>query len=179
MANSETTANDLPNVLHQHCGPDVDWSRVNTAESIVGVQTPLSWSFWDEGGEQGFRLAYCEMGLLPPEELAIPARIDDQFTALFYGRGATNVSAFRRALDALPFAATDDAEASFFSSTSDDRREAASSARKTSASFRLPIAALRLPGRLRRMRERSRRAWEASLEELPSADLLRAHHRFV
>lgn len=179
MANPETSPTEAPNVLHQHCGPDVDWSRVNTAESIVGVQTPLSWSFWDEGGEQGFRLAYCEMGLLPPEELAIPTRIDDQFTALFYGRGATNVSSFRRALDALPFAATDDAEASFFSSTSADARAAASRARKASASLRLPIAALRLPGRLRRMRERSRRAWEASLAELPKADLLRAHHRFA
>jgi pyruvate,water dikinase len=167
------------NVLHQHCGPDVDWSRVNTAESIVGVQTPLSWSFWDEGGEQGFRLAYCEMGLLPSEELVIPPRVDDQFTALFYGRGATNVSAFRRALDGLPFAATDAAEASFFSSHSDARREGASRARRASASVRLPIAAMRLPGRLGRMRERSRRAWEASLAELPGADLLRAHHRFT
>ncbi len=167
------------NLLHQHCGPDVDWSRVNTAESIVGVQTPLSWSFWDEGGEQGFRLAYCEMGLLPAVELVIPARIDDQFTALFYGRGATNVSAFRRALDALPFAATDDAEASFFSSRSDAEREGPSRQQRASASLRLPIAALRLPGRLRRMRERSRRAWEASLVELPQADLARAHHRFA
>ncbi len=167
------------NPLHQQCGPDVDWSRVNTAESIVGVQTPLSWSFWDEGGELGFRLAYCEMGLLAAEELAIPARVDDQFTALFYGRGATNVSAFRRALDALPFAATDDAEASFFSSRSDAGRVAASRKRRANASLRLPIAALLLPGRLRRIRERSRRAWEVSLSELPHADLARAHHRFA
>jgi phosphohistidine swiveling domain-containing protein len=180
LSNPEYAPGDEPaNVLHQHCGPDVDWSRVNTAESIVGVQTPLSWSFWDAGGEQGFRLAYCEMGLLAPEELAIPARIDEQFTALFYGRGATNVSAFRRALDALPFAATDDAEASFFSSRSADPRAVASRARRTSASFRLPIAALRLPMRLRRMRERSRRAWAASIAELPTADLARAHHRFA
>jgi len=143
------------------------------------VQTPLSWSFWDEGGELGFRLAYCEMGLLPAGELVIPVAIDDQFTALFYGRGATNVSAFRRALDALPFAATDDAEASFFSSRSEVARTGASGSRRASASFRLPIAALRLPGRLRRMRERSRKAWDASLSELPRADLARAHHRFA
>ena len=167
------------NLLHQHCGPEVDWSRVNTAESIVGVQTPLSWSFWDEGGELGFRLAYCEMGLLPAAALAIPARIDDQFTALFFGRGATNVSAFRRALDALPFAATDDAEASFFSSRSDVERVRTSRERRASATLRLPIAALRLPGRLRRRRVRSRRAWEASLGELSKADLARAHHRFA
>jgi len=180
VTNRETIGADEPeSVLHQHCGPDVDWSRVNTAESIVGVQTPLSWSFWDAGGEQGFRLAYCEMGLLAPDELAIPARIDDQFTALFYGRGATNVSAFRRALDALPFAATDDAEASFFSSRSDASRASASRARRTSASFRLPVAALRLPGRLRRMRARSREAWTASQADLPTAGLARAHHRFA
>ncbi len=174
---------DLPaeptSVLHQICGPDVDWSRVNTAESIVGVQTPLSWSFWDAGGELGFRLAYCEMGLLPANELVVPERVDDQFTALFYGRAATNVSAFRRALDALPFAATDDAEASFFSSRSAVARTSASRSRRASAALRLPIAALRLPGRLRRMRARSRRAWEASLCELPTADLARAHHRFA
>ena len=46
------------NVLHQIPGPHVAWSRVNTAESIVGVQTPLSWSFWDQGGELGFRRRY-------------------------------------------------------------------------------------------------------------------------
>lgn len=167
------------NVLHQHCGPDVDWSRVNTAESIVGVQTPLSWSFWDEGGELGFRLAYCEMGLLPFDELVVPECVDDQFTALFYGRGATNVSAFRRALDALPFAATDDAEASFFSSRSEGGRAAASRRQRAVASFRLPLAALRLPARLRRMRERSRQTWVAALAELPTADLARAHRRFA
>ena len=174
-----STPPEPENLLHQHCGPDVDWSRVNTAESIVGVQTPLSWSFWDEGGEQGFRLAYCEMGLLPASELVIPDRIDDQFTALFYGRGATNVSAFRRALDALPFAATDDAEASFFSSRSNETRVGASRNQRTSASLRLPIAAIRLPRRLRQMRERSRKAWEASLTELPQANLARAHYRLA
>lgn len=180
MSNLQADPSGEPtNVLHQACGPDVEWSRVNTAESIVGVQTPLSWSFWDEGGERGFRLAYCEMGLLPAEELVIPERIDDQFTALFFGRGATNVSAFRRALDALPFAATDDAEASFFSSRSEAARMGASRSRRASASLRLPLAALRLPGRLRRMRERSRKAWEASIADLPTADLDRAHHRFA
>ena len=58
LSNLQPDLSDEPtSVLHQVCGPEVDWSRVNTAESIVGVQTPLSWSFWDEGGELGFRLA--------------------------------------------------------------------------------------------------------------------------
>lgn len=172
-------AEEPANVLHQHCGPDIEWSRVNTAESIVGVQTPLSWSFWDEGGELGFRLAYCSMGLLAAEERAIPPRIEAQFTALFYGRGATNVSAFRRALDALPFAATDDAEESFFASRDGAARDAASWARRTIAALRLPLVALLLPARLRRMRARSRREWAESIALLPAADLGVAHDCFT
>jgi pyruvate,water dikinase len=109
-------ATESQNVLHQISGPLVDWSRVNTAESVVGVQTPLSWSFWDEGGERGFRLAYCELGFLPAAALSIPPDVDEHFTAIFHGRAATNVSAFRKALDAMPFSATDAAEEHFFSS---------------------------------------------------------------
>ncbi len=126
------------NVLHQLSGPGVVWSRVNTAESIVGVQTPLSWSFWDDGGELGFRLAYCELGFLPREALAIPAESDEKFTAIFYGRAATNVSAFRAALDAIPFAATNDAEQSFFSSRSTEARAKSPRQRRLAASLRLP-----------------------------------------
>ena len=123
-------------VLHQVSGPLVEWSRVNTAESIVGVQTPLSWSFWDDGGELGFRLAYCELGFLPKQALSIPVRIDEKFTAIFYGRGATNVSAFRAALDAMPFAATDAAEESFFSTRSTQVRARTPRRRRVAASLR-------------------------------------------
>src|SRR5690606_39582651 len=68
----------------------------------------------------------------PRDRHSFPTRrsSDLQFTALFYGRGATNVTAFRRALDALPFAATDDAEQSFFSSRSDSARATASRRRR-------------------------------------------------
>ena len=45
------------------------WSRVNSAESTVGVQTPLSWSFWERGGEPPFRYAYRQLGFLPRSAL--------------------------------------------------------------------------------------------------------------
>jgi hypothetical protein len=81
--------NEEENVLHPHCGLDVVWSGVNTAESVIGVQTPLSGSFWDDGGERGFRRADCELGFLPPTALAIPDRVEEKFTAIFYGLAAT------------------------------------------------------------------------------------------
>lgn len=165
------------NVLHQISGPEVVWSRVNTAESIVGVQTPLSWSFWDQGGEQGFRRAYCELGFLPASALVIPEDVDAHFTALFFGHGATNVSAFRTALDAMPFAATDDAEESFFSTRDDSARASSPRRRRLSASWRMPLAAVRLPGRLARLRVDSEAFWRESLRELPREDVPAAVRR--
>ncbi|MFP8877766.1 MAG: hypothetical protein VCB99_12870, partial [Myxococcota bacterium] len=169
---------EAENVLHQHSGPGTSWSRVNTAESIVGVQTPLSWSFWDDGGELGFRFAYCELGFLPPAARAIPPSIDEKFTAMFHGRAATNVSAFRAALDAMPFAATDDAEHSFFSSRSSEERVKSSARRRLAASLRLPVSALRLPGRLARLRGASEAFWVVSQRALPNDDLAAAVRRF-
>jgi len=166
------------NVLHQISGPRPAWSRVNTAESVVGVQTPLSWSFWDDGGELGFRRAYCELGFLPRSALSIPSGIDEKFTAIFYGRAATNVSAFRSALDAMPFAATDDAEQSFFSSRSTHAREKSSRWRRFVASLRLPAAALRLPRRLEKLRVDSEEFWRESLDALPGEDVPAAVRRF-
>jgi len=166
------------NVLHQISGPRPVWSRVNTAESVVGVQTPLSWSFWDDGGELGFRRAYCELGFLPSSALSIPNDIDEKFTAIFYGRAATNVSAFRSALDAMPFAATDDAEQSFFSSRSTHAREKSSRRRRFAASLRLPAAALGLPRRLAKLRVDSQEFWRESLDALPGEDAPAAVRRF-
>jgi pyruvate,water dikinase len=165
------------NVLHQICESAIAWSRVNTAESIVGVQTPLSWSFWDDGGELGFRRAYCELGFLPRSALTIPNRIDEKFTAIFYGRASTNVSAFRAALDAMPFTSTEDAEQSFFSTRSTDERDSISGQRRLEASLRLPLAALGLPRRLRRIRSDSQAFWNESLAALPEENVREAAFR--
>ncbi|MEE8164665.1 MAG: PEP-utilizing enzyme [Myxococcota bacterium] len=166
------------NVLHQISGPGPVWSRVNTAESVVGVQTPLSWSFWDDGGELGFRRAYCELGFLPRSDQMVPNRVEDKFTAIFYGRAATNVSAFRAALDAMPFAATDDAEQSFFSSRSTEVRAKSPQRQRIAALLRLPASALRLPRRLAKLRADSEAFWCESLDALPGEDVPAATRRF-
>jgi len=158
------------NVLHQVSGHETLWSRVNTAESIVGVQTPLSWSFWDDGGELGFRQAYCELGFLPRSALQIPDRVEEKFTAIFYGRAATNVSAFRSALDAMPFSATEDAERNFFSSGSTELRDQSPRRRRMAAALRLPVAALGLPRRLQKLRADSAAFWRDSMDSLPHED---------
>ena len=36
----------LTDVLHQPCLTPVTWSRVNIAEALPGVPSPLGWTFW-------------------------------------------------------------------------------------------------------------------------------------
>lgn len=58
-------------VLLQRSGPEIEWSRVNIATVVLGVQTPLSWCVWDET-ERSFRLAYTRLKLLPKSDLQVP-----------------------------------------------------------------------------------------------------------
>src|SRR4051794_20961638 len=110
-------------VLHQHVGPTTEWSRVNIAQVVPGIQTPLSWCMWDEM-ERSFRSAYTRMGLLPRSEARVPTNIDDQFTAIFYGRAASNLTVLRRALSALPSSANEAARDGLFASIAAESRRA-------------------------------------------------------
>ena len=54
----------LSDPLHRVSGPGIAWTRVNIAEGIPGVSTPLNWSHWDEASERMIRQSYCDMGIL-------------------------------------------------------------------------------------------------------------------
>jgi rifampicin phosphotransferase len=153
----------ITDVLHQPSGPDTNWSRVNVAEAISGVQTPLSWSAWDSAGERAFRIAYVHLGLLPRSALTVPADTDEQFTAVFYGQGACNMDTFRVALSAMPGQTSAAAEQSFFSSRTEVRGRSATRLRKAAVRVWLPLFSLPLPLRLRRMRVRSRALWRSAI----------------
>src|SRR5258708_1328205 len=150
-------------VLHQESGPTITWSRVNMAESVIGVQTPLSWSFWDAGGEMGFRIGYHQLGLLPRAALTIPASIDEQFTAIFYGHGACNINTFVAALAAMPGAAA--AEEGFFARRSGDgggRGLLGARARQWLVRAWMPVVAAALPWRLRKLSAESKAFWRST-----------------
>lgn len=149
-------------VLHQESGPAITWSRVNMAESVIGVQTPLSWSFWDAGGEMGFRIGYHQLGLLPRAALTIPDSIDEQFTAIFYGHGACNINTFVTALAAMPGAAA--AEEGFFARRSGGGGGSLLGARSRQWMVRawMPVVAAALPWRLRKLSGGSKAFWRAT-----------------
>jgi pyruvate,water dikinase len=124
---------------------------------VVGVQTPLSWTLWDVGGEMGFRLGYHELGLLPRAALEIPESVDDQFTAIFYGQGACNIDTFVKALAAMPGASG--AEEGFFTSRSGEGTRFGVRWRPYAVRAWFPMVAIALPTRLARLRASSRAFW--------------------
>jgi pyruvate,water dikinase len=131
---------------------------VNAAEAVVGVQSPLSLTYWDLAGETGFRLAYVQMGLLPRSGLRIPDSIDEQYTGFFYGRCATNLDAFRATLAAMP-GSVQAAEEGIFASRGEAPPPRPSAVVRTRAAAKLTVAALLLTGRLRRTRRASEAFW--------------------
>ena len=150
-------------VLHQESGPTITWSRVNMAESVIGVQTPLSWSFWDAGGEMGFRIGYHQLGLLPRAALTIPDSIDEQFTAIFYGHGACNINTFVTALAAMPGAEA--AEEGFFARRSGGGGGGGllgARARQWLVRAWMPVVAAALPWRLRKLSAESKAFWRTT-----------------
>ncbi len=62
--------------LHRLSGPRTAWTRVNIAEGIPGVSTPLNWSWWDDANELAIRGAYHDIGVLPSVQIPDAEQVD-------------------------------------------------------------------------------------------------------
>ena len=77
------------------------WTRVNIAEGIPGVSTPLNWSWWDESNERMIRGAYRDIGVLDAVRIPSVEQVEARTGAIFYGRPARNLDVSRRMADLL------------------------------------------------------------------------------
>jgi phosphohistidine swiveling domain-containing protein len=88
--------------VHNRSGAQTTWSRVNFSEAIQGVQTPLSWTFWQFAMETAVRRGFGELGVLTRAEIPPPAIPDDRISAAFYGLPAGNLNTFHRIGQRMP-----------------------------------------------------------------------------
>lgn len=139
--------------LHRASGPTTAWTRVNIAEGIPGVSTPLNWSWWDDANERMIRGAYYDLGVLASPEAVDPSRVDERTSAIFYGRPALNVDVSRRLADLQPGTSGEALERHYFGAV---RPEAISRRSRR----RYPVIALRLPGHWRRVPGQIRSLYE-------------------
>ena len=92
----------LTDPLHRVSGPTTAWTRVNIAEGIPGVSTPLNWSHWDDADEYMIRQSYVDMGVLAKNDPPPSEDVDHRTSSIFYGRVALNVDLSRAWADLQP-----------------------------------------------------------------------------
>ncbi len=93
--------------LHRISGPRTTWTRVNMAEAVPGVQTPLSWSFTDDSLDFMMREGYRLLGVIPGLEVPPATDVDNRLVTICYGRSALNVDLFREIADATPWTSSE------------------------------------------------------------------------
>lgn len=171
--------------LHRVSGPATAWTRVNIAEGIPGVSTPLSWSWWDDANERMIRGAYFDLGVLASTEPADPRRVDERTSAIFYGRPALNVDVSRRFADLQPGTSGAALERHYFGAVRPEAISQRSRRRYPVIAMRLPGQWLRVPARLRALYRDALAFWQRTTQPGALAEvavarraLEDAHRRF-
>jgi pyruvate,water dikinase len=146
--------------LHRVSGPATAWTRVNIAEGIPGVSTPLNWSWWDDGNERMIRGAYHDIGVLAEVEIPDAHRVDERASAIFFGRPALNVDVSRRLADLQPGTSGEALERHYFGAVRPDAISPHSRRRYPAIALRLPAQWKNVPGELRSLYEDTLVWWQ-------------------
>jgi len=78
------------------------WTRTNAGEASPGVLTPLAWTLWRDQLELAMRQAFCDIGLLEPEDVRVVTTTDERMVGCFFGRAAANVDHVRAYFERMP-----------------------------------------------------------------------------
>jgi len=146
--------------LHRVSGPDTAWTRVNIAEGVPGISTPLNWSWWDEANERMIRGAYCDIGVLPSVQIPDIEQVDQRASAIFFGRPALNVDVSRRMADLQPGTSGEALERHYFGAVRPDALSEPSRRRYPAIALKLPGLWRRVPGLLQSLYENSHVWWQ-------------------
>ena len=160
-------------------GPGIAWTRVNIAEGIPGVSTPLNWSHWDDANERMIRQSYCDMGILSTAAAPPPDDVDHRTSSIFYGRVALNVDLSRQWADRQPGTSGDALEEHYFGAVRAGVRSQKSRRRYPIIFLKTSVLFARAPRRLRRVYADNYRFWTQSIAEATRADVSVARARFV
>lgn len=180
---------DESSPVHTVSAPHTRWSRVNFAEAIQGVQTPLGWTFWDLAMETAVRRSFGNLGALPTSQVPPPTDPNLKISAAFFGLPTGNVTTFHAIGEAMPGTNGDTVVEQLFG----ERRPGESGQRNRQAMLRYPVVAVKMPvaavraaSRIPGMRREYRRWWRRDVYENPpttldgATDLLReSTRRFI
>ena len=165
--------------LHRISSGRTAWTRVNIAEGIPGVSTPLNWSWWDESNERMIRGAYRDIGVLDAVRIPGVDQVDERTGAIFYGRPALNVDVSRRMADLQPGTSGEALEKHYFGAVRADAESAPSRRRYPAIATRLPGQWRRVPAQLNGLYRQAHAWWQEIVGQCEHYDADRAWQQFA
>jgi phosphohistidine swiveling domain-containing protein len=170
---------DSNSPVHTLSAAATRWSRVNFAEAIQGVQTPLGWTFWEYVMERAVRRAFGAIGAFSRAEVAPPDSADLKTCGVFFGQATGNVTMFHRIGEAMVGTTGDAVIEQMFGErrgpvAGSGRRAGGAVLRYPVIAVKMPTAAIRSARRIRGVRDECRRWWRAAVVEDPPATLAEA-----
>ncbi len=105
---------DPRDVLNEDLGPTALWTRVNIAEAIPGIPTPLTWSWSGPSSDIGVSRAWVKMGALPASRGQRQQAVGDRMVAIYAGHPLLNLGILREIGDSIPGNSGDSVESSLF-----------------------------------------------------------------
>jgi hypothetical protein len=162
------------------------WTRINAAEAVPGVPTPLGYTFWLFANDASVDGAHCRLGSVSRSELHRNIEsTDDQVGAIFFGRSVLNVDRLRWLADGYPGTNGDDFEREVLGSVRPGVSSAPRRRRYPAVLAKAPIAALRQSRETGRVVRVTDEWWHSAIANAASADakasvtmLLDARSRF-
>jgi phosphohistidine swiveling domain-containing protein len=176
----------LDDPLHTESGPNTTWTTVNTAEALPGVQTPLSWTWWSDAIELGMRRCFCELGVLRPDEVMLPASADQRYSVVFFGRYSANINQMRAVGDRMLGTDADAVEEQLLGGLHSGLRNQNTLSRAPAIARKVPVLIYRLPKILAQRREETNVWWRHNTSPGVLSDtegapdrLIEARQRFI
>ena len=157
--------------IHGRSAPASYWSTANLAEAMPGVLTPLGWSLWGPAAELGSRHAFYRMGAIPAAERGIPARMEDRFINIFYGRPAARVDYLATIGDRMPGTSAEAIATQLLGSVPPGFQSRPTMRRYPFVAARLPATFVTIPAQVRRVRAETAGWWRTELARAPGLDL--------
>ena len=165
--------------LHRVSCNATAWTRVNIAEGIPGVSTPLNWSWWAEANEHMIRGADLDIGVLDRVQIPGPERVDERTGAIFYGRPALNVDVSRRMADLQPGTSGEALERHYFGAVRPDAPSTPSRRRYPAIAMKLPRQWRSVPGRLNALYRDAHGWWRKAVAAVEGDDIEDARKRLT
>ena len=149
--------------LHQESGPSTRWTTVNTAEALPGVPTPLCWTLWNHPLERAMRGAFSDIGCLPRSAVRVAERVDDRYSAIFFGRFTANIDQMRAMGDLMPGTSADAIEEQILGGVASGALSNPTWRRYPVVAVKMPAQAVRIPKVLAARRAAIDTWWRATV----------------